>query len=145
MELTPAQSQIVRNNHRFRVVNCGRQFGKTTVAVEEMIACAISKDNLVICYVAPTFQQARDIAWTMLVKRLDPVLIKANETRLELTVKTQFGGESRIMLRGWESVETLRGQKFNFIVIDEVAMMRNFWPGWQEVIRPTLTHTLGSV
>ena len=145
MELTPAQSQIVRDSHRFRVVNCGRQFGKTTVAVEEMIASAVSKNDLVICYVAPTFQQARDIAWAMLVKRLEPVLIKANETRLELTVKTQFGKESRIILRGWESIETLRGQKFHFIVVDEVAMMRNFWTGWQEVLRPTLTHTQGQV
>jgi PBSX family phage terminase large subunit len=49
------------------------------------------------------------------------------------------------MLRGWEAVETLRGQKFDFVVIDEIASMRNFWLNWQEVIRPTLTDNKGDV
>ncbi len=52
-------------------------------------------------------------------------------------------GECLVALRGWESIETLRGQAFDFIVIDEVAMVRNFWSMWQEVIRPTLTDTKG--
>jgi PBSX family phage terminase large subunit len=49
------------------------------------------------------------------------------------------------LLRGWESVETLRGQRFDFVVIDEIASMRNFWLNWQEVIRPTLTDRKGEV
>ncbi len=53
--------------------------------------------------------------------------------------------ESIILLRGWESIETLRGQAFDFIVIDEIASMRNFWTSWNEVIRPTLTDTRGEV
>ncbi len=47
------------------------------------------------------------------------------------------------MLRGWEAIETLRGQSVDFIVLDEVAMYRNFWRTWQEVIRPTLTDRKG--
>lgn len=145
MQLTPAQSKIVSDTHRFRVVNCGRQFGKTTCAVQEMIACAISRNDLNIAYIATTYQQAHDIAWKTLVDALQPVLVKTNETKLELNVKTQFGGRSRIVLRGWESVETLRGQKFDFLVLDEVAMMTKFETGWMEVLRPTLTHTNGQV
>jgi phage terminase large subunit len=37
----------------------------------------------------------------------------------------------------------LRGQKFDLVVLDEVAMMRGFAGTWQEVIRPTLTDTKG--
>ena len=62
---------------------------------------------------------------------------------LEITIQTQKGGTSVIILRGWEAVETLRGQAFNLIVLDEVATMRNFWSGWQEVLRPTLTDARG--
>lgn len=143
MNLHPAQAQILSDKHRFRVVNCGRRFGKTTLAVEEIKCVALYK-NARIAYIAPTFQQARDIAWQMLVKELKPILTKpANETRLELEVKNSKGGVSHISLRGWEAIETLRGQYFDFIVIDEVASMRNFNIYWQEVVRPTLTDTKG--
>lgn len=143
MVLTPAQKEIARDTHRFRVVNIGRRGGKTTLAIEEMIGKAVAKKDRRIAYVAPTYQQARDIAWEGLKKRVRPIVKNINESRLEITVMTQEGGESLIVLRGWESIETLRGQRFDFIVIDEVAMMRNFWIGWQEVIRPTLSDTKG--
>ena len=141
MPLTPPQAEIAKDSHRFRVINCGRRFGKTTLAVEEIKAVALSKDAR-IAYIAPTYQQARDIAWQMLLKELGQVA-KVNESRLELSVPNLVGGTSLIQLRGWESIETLRGQYFDFIVIDEVASMRNFWLHWQEVVRPTLTDRIG--
>jgi len=145
MILTPAQSQIAKDEHRFRVVSCGRRFGKTYLSVLELIGVAVSGDDKRCCYIAPTYQQARDIAWNELCKMAEPVIINKNESRLELTVKTQHGGTSTISLRGWESVETLRGQFFDFIVIDEVSSMRYFETGWKEVIRPTLSDKQGSV
>ena len=143
MILTPAQSQIAQDRHRFRVVNCGRRFGKTTLAVLEMIAKAVYGDNRQICYIAPTYQQARDIAWQELKRLSLPAVNKVNESRLEVTLNTTKGGTSTIMLRGWESIETLRGQKFDFIVVDEIASMRNWQTNWEEVIRPTLTDVKG--
>lgn len=142
MELTKPQKEIVKDSHRFRVVNCGRRFGKTTFAIEEIIGMALSKEAK-IAYIAPTYQQARDIAWDQLKKRAEPIITNVNESRLELKVTTQHGGESTVVLRGWESIESLRGQHFDFLVIDEVASMRKFWIGWQEVLRPTLTDTRG--
>lgn len=144
MFLTKAQAEIAVDLHRFRVVRIGRRGGKTTLAVEEIKGKAIAKPSR-ICYIAPTYQQARDIAWELLKKQLLPIILIANESRLEIRVRTQQGGQSLIILRGWESIETLRGQAFDFIVIDEVAMMRGFWSNWQEVIRPTLTDTEGEV
>lgn len=143
MFLHPSQSLIAKDIHRFRVVNCGRRFGKTSLAVLEMVAKAIYGDNRQICYIAPTYQQARDIAWQELKKVCQPAIHKVNESRLEITLNTTKGGTSTIMLRGWESIETLRGQKFDFIVVDEIASMRNWQVNWQEVIRPTLTDVRG--
>lgn len=142
MILTESQNEIASDLHRFRVLNCGRRFGKTTLAVEEIKGKAIG-DEARIAYIAPTYQQARDIAWEQLKHELQGVIVSINESRLEIRTKTQHGGESLIVLRGWESIETLRGQQFDFVVIDEVASMRNFWLNWQEVIRPTLTDTKG--
>ncbi len=144
MELHPTQDQIASDTHRFRVLCCGRRWGKTTLAVEEIKGVALSK-NARIVYIAPTYQQARDIAWQMLIKELKPITKKVNESRLELEVLNTKGGTSQIALRGWEAIETLRGQFFDFIVIDEVASMRNFNVYWHEVVRPTLTDTKGQV
>lgn len=146
MILHRAQSQIAQARNRFRVVNCGRRFGKTLLSCWEMFAFAVSRNDGKVAYVAPTYQQARDIAWSELKKICQPVLAdQPNESRLEIKVKNKYGGTSLIALRGWESIETLRGQAFDFIVLDEVAMYRNFWIGWQEVIRPTLTDRKGEM
>lgn len=144
MKLTPTQAIIAKDRHRFRVINCGRRFGKTTLAVEEMKGRAIYKKSR-ITYIATTYQQARDIAWTILKDELGDMVLKVNESRLELIVRTINNEESIITLRGWESIETVKGLAFDFVVIDEIAMMKNFWLCWQEYLRPTLTDTRGDV
>ena len=140
--LHPNQKIVAKNQNRFKVLNCGRRWGKTTLAVEIMLMRSFAKP-VKIAYIAPTIQQARDIAFAMLKKELQPILKDTNESRLEFKVKTQDNEESLIFLRGWEAIETLRGQAFDFLILDEVASMRNFWIGWQEVLRPTLTDTKG--
>ena len=142
MFLTPSQISVVKDPHRFRVMRCGRRFGKTSLIAEEIKGMAISKPSR-ISYIANNYQQARDIMWEFLKKELRAAIIDTNEARLEIKVKTVKGGESLIVLRGWESVENLRGQAFDFLCLDEVAMMRNFWVNWQEVLRPTLTDRRG--
>lgn len=138
MQLTKAQAEIAVDLHRFRVLCCGRRFGKTTLAIDQIKGRA-SIPNSRIAYVAPTYQQSRDIAWDQLKNDCKQAAESINESRLEI----KLVNGSLIVLRGWESIETLRGQKFDLIVLDEVAMMRNFWLNWQEVIRPTLTDTRG--
>lgn len=141
MNLTLCQGIIAKDPHRFRVICSGRRFGKTTLACEEIKACAVHKAAR-IAYIAPTYQQARDIAWEQLKKEIEPIINDINESRLEMRVKS-LKGESIIFLRGWESIEGLRGQKFDLLILDEVAMMRNFWTNWREVLRPTLIDTNG--
>lgn len=145
MVLHPAQSRIATSRKRFRVVCCGRRFGKTSLSIYEMAGKAYAQKGRNICYIAPTYQQARDIAWVQLLEVCKPITVKINETRLEITVTTQDKGKSLIALRGWEAVETLRGQAFDFIVLDEVASMREWEDKWNTVIRPTLTDREGEV
>lgn len=136
--LTPAQAQIALDPHRFRVVCCGRRFGKTTLAIDQMKGrAAVPRSRIV--YIAPTHQQARDIAWEQLKNECRNASQNINETRLEI----KLVNGSFLALRGWEAIETLRGQRYDLIVLDEVAMMKYFWENWHEVIRPTLTDTKG--
>lgn len=138
MQLTKAQEVIARDMHRFRVLCCGRRFGKTTLAIDNIKARAVIPKSSV-CYIAPTYQQARDICWTQLKADCLQASDTINEARLEI----KLVNGSMIFLRGWEAIETLRGQHFDLIVLDEVASMRNFWSAWEEVLRPTLTDTKG--
>ena len=138
MTLHEGQKEIAMDGHRFRVVCCGRRWGKTFLSIDQMKACA-SIPNRRIAYIAPTYQQARDIAWAQLKKECEQAAQSINESRLEIVLVNG----SMIVLRGWENIETLRGQKYDFIVIDEIASMRNFEENWHEVIRPTLTDNKG--
>lgn len=136
--LTPKQIEVAEDATRFRVLAFGRGTGKTTLALEEGIGVAVAKANRRVAYFATTIQQARDIAWKKLKDRVEPILLSTNEARLEVVVRTQDGGTSEIVLRGWEAIETLRGQELDFIICDEVAFMRDFDNGWEKVLRPTL-------
>ena len=145
MRLTPAQSQILSDTHRFRVLVCGRKFGKTELAIEEILCVALSKRDKEIVYLATNFGEARDIAWSRMNRRYKSVVKgEPNKTILEMYLYSQDGGTSHLQLKGWESVETLRGREFDFIVLDETQNYKDFWMYWQEVLRPTLTPRRGS-
>ena len=74
----PCANVIAADTHRFRVLNCGRRFGKTSLAVEEIKGKALANPNR-IAYTSPTYQQARDIAWELLKKELRPIVVSVNE------------------------------------------------------------------
>jgi len=58
-----SQKKVAKSKARFKVLNCGRGWGKTQYAVEEAIHKAIAKKGRRVLYIAPTIQQARDISW----------------------------------------------------------------------------------
>ncbi len=147
MRLTPSQSTIAKDTHRFRVLNCGRRFGKTVLAIEEMVGVALAKKDRRVAYFAPTRDDAREITWSMLLKKVENITTYKNESLLQVKIMTQDGGESMIALYGWESVQERgkgRGLANDFIVCDEVSSYRNFWVGWDEVLSPTLIDRKGS-
>ncbi len=147
MKLTPAQAIIAKDFHRFRVLNCGRRFGKTILAIEEMVGVAIKAKDRRVAYFAPTRDDAREITWSMLLKKCENIITYKNESLLQIKIMTLDGGESMIALYGWESVQERgkgRGLANDFIVCDEVSSYRNFWVGWDEVLSPTLIDRKGS-
>jgi phage terminase large subunit len=63
--LTKPQHLISSSNKRFRVLISGRRFGKTYLAITEMMKYA-AIPNQRIWYVAPTFKMAKEIVWSSL-------------------------------------------------------------------------------
>lgn len=141
--LHPAQVKIAEDLHRFRILVCGRKFGKTTLGSEEISQNAYSGNNRRILYIAPTLEDARRLMWDRLNSKLRNIIKKKNDTRLELKIKTKDGGNSDIFLGSWEKVQDYRGDEFDLIVPDETQDYKEFWTGWHEALRPTLSPRKG--
>lgn len=139
MPLSPAQKEIVESPERFKVVIAGRRFGKTYLSIRELCRAARLPDRTV-WYVAPTYRQAKMIAFRALKRRLLELrwVSKINET--ELTFELKNG--STISLKGADNYDSLRGIGLDYLVIDEFA---DIVPeAWYETLRPTLSDREGS-
>jgi len=131
------QKILHEDNHRFRVMVCGRRFGKTIFAVNELIKKAIMKAGN-YWYVAPFYGQAKDIAWLMFKKyAVADIVTKFNEA--ELTI--YFKNGSVVKLKGADKPDSLRGVGLNGVILDEFADFRK--NVWDLVLRPTLSDNLG--
>jgi phage terminase large subunit len=117
-----------------------RRAGKTVACINELIKRAIQCEDSDgrFAYLAPLYNQAKDVAWEYLKKFAAPVLAGLpNESELRVDL---FNG-SRIRLYGADNPDRLRGGYFHGIVLDEYADMR---PSvWGEVIRPALADKQG--
>lgn len=123
---------------------CGRKLGKTTLAAEEIIGCAIAKANRRVLYIAPTLGDARKLMWDRIIQKLAGAFVSSNDNRHEIIVRTQDKGQSVIFMGSWEVADSYRGDEFDFIIFDEIQDYRQFWEKWREAMRPTLTPRKGA-
>jgi len=139
MPLSLPQLTIANDPHRFRVAVCGRRFGKTHIATRELARFA-REPQREVWYLAPTYRQAKLIAWRKLKARLLDLrwVAKVNESELTITLKNQ----SVISLKGADNADSLRGIGLDFLVMDEFAMIDP--EAWYEVLRPALADRQGS-
>lgn len=139
VDLSGPQADVFESDARFRVLIAGRRFGKTHLGVAELAGAAGEIPEALCWYVAPTYRQAKTIAWKQL-KRMVPrgQMAKApNET--ELTVELLNG--SQISLKGADKADSLRGPGVDFLVLDEFAQIDP--ESWDAVFRPMLADRLG--
>lgn len=89
-------------------------------------------------YVAPTYRQAKQIAWRKLKEIARPYIVgKPNET--DLSLELTVGG--RVALRGADNYDSLRGSGLDGLILDEYADIAP--EAWTEVLRPSLSDKLG--
>ena len=138
MQLSAPQSSISSSESRFRIAACGRRFGKSWLAMNEMAKFARYPDQKILA-VAPTYKQCKNIWWNDLKGMLleKNWVKKINESELTITLINS----STITLRSSENYDALRGGKYNFIVLDEFADMNP--DAWFQVLRPTLSDMQG--
>jgi len=137
VELHPAQLSIFNSKARFKVVAAGRRFGKSRLAAWILLIKALQSDSKDVFYIGPTFQQAKDIMWSMLKELGQDIIVDAYENTARLTL---VNGR-KIFLKGSDRPDTLRGVGLAYVVLDEYASMK---PNvWEQIIRPTLADVKG--
>jgi hypothetical protein len=124
---------------RFAVVVAHRRMGKTVSAINHLIKSAIQcqKPNPRFAYIAPTYGQAKRVAWDYLQQYTRPLGATYNVSEL----RADFWGR-RISLYGSDNPDSLRGQYFDMVVIDEVGDQNP--KIWNEIVRPALADRLGN-
>ena len=123
---------------RFAVVVAHRRFGKTVAALNHLIREAVLNKNEAprYAYIAPTYGQAKRVAWDYLVKYTEPLGGTNNISEL----RVDFWGR-RIQLYGSDNPDSLRGQYFDGIIIDEVGDQNP--KIWTDICRPALVDRQG--
>jgi len=137
LRLKAPQWKVFNCDSRFRILVAGRRFGKTYLALVELCRSAWAPGRLV-WYVAPTYKQAKRIAWNPLKQMTRRYWAsKPNETDLRIDLTT--GGT--ICLRGADNYDSLRGNGLDFLILDEYASIAP--KAWTEVLRPSLADRQG--
>jgi phage terminase large subunit len=125
---------------RFACLVAHRRAGKTVACINDLIKQALtcSRDEPRFAYIAPLYNQAKDVAWNYLKRFAYPVLASPpNESELRVDL---LNG-ARIRLYGADNPDRLRGLYLDGVVLDEYADMH---PGvWSEVLRPALADRQG--
>ena len=137
IDLHPAQLKIFHSDKRFKIVAAGRRFGKSYLSAWLLLIKAIQSESKDVFYVAPTFQQAKDIMWELLKDLGRDLIAQAHENTAVLTL---INGR-KIYLKGSDRPETLRGVGLSYVVLDEYASMKPVV--WEQIIRPTLADVKG--
>ncbi|HJD97254.1 terminase large subunit domain-containing protein [Mailhella massiliensis] len=140
VKLRPLQQKALEELDRrsFGVLICHRRFGKTVLAVARLCRNAAQGGaSYRGAYIAPTYRQAKDVAWDYLKKIALAAGARVNESEL----RADFQNGARIRLYGAENPDALRGLNLCDVVFDEVAQMP--YAMWSEIVLPMLLATHG--
>lgn len=125
---------------RFACLVCHRRAGKTIACIHELQRAALRTPNGRFAYIAPTYTQAKSVAWDYLREAAGPIFplgAKANASEL----KVDYPNGSQVRLFGADNYDALRGMRFDGVVLDEYA---DFDPrAYPEVISPALADSRG--
>ena len=137
IRLKPPQARVAVSPHRFRALVAGRRFGKSYLANFELLRAARKRGQRAM-YLAPTHAQAKRICWVAL-KDLTRPFWASRPSETDLRIEIKDGGS--IVVRGADAYDSLRGEGFDLVVLDEYATMAP--EVWTEVVRPSLADRLG--
>lgn len=127
------QQKILESDKRFRVIMCGRRFGKSELS--QILGVSYAVKGLQVAYITPTYGLAK-VFFGRLTESLP---FPKNKSDL----KIDFSNGGQIEFFTGERLDNLRGRKFHLVIIDEASFIPDLENGWNNSIRPTLTDYKG--
>ncbi len=129
-------------SERFSCIVAHRRAGKTVACINELIKGALTctQKNPRFAYIAPHYNQAKDVAWEYVKEYAAPVINHYNITPNESELRVDLPNGGRVRLYGAENYDRLRGLYFDGVILDEYATMD---PRIWEVVRPALSDRKG--
>lgn len=135
--LHPGQRLIADSAARFKLLCCGRKWGKTDFAAQ-ILKIALDRGWLTAS-LAPKYKMTRAI-WEYLYPRL-PADSKVNQS--SISARLTNGGQ----YTGWSlestAADSIRPFEYDLLVIDEAAYIPGLAQKWGEILLPTLSKRRG--
>ena len=137
--LHPAQEVIRASKARYRVLACGRRFGKTLVITDEGVEMlALGKR---VGYFNLSYGQGKEV-WEDFKRLAKPITSHKDESARR--IETITGGVLEMWsLDNEETAKNSRGRKYDLVIIDEAAFIPILLSVWDKVIQPMLMDTQG--
>jgi len=120
------------SSHKFGVVSCGRQFGKSLLGQNIMLYWLLKTKNQKGAWISPIYNQAKKI-FQELSDAANQLIVHSNKADLTMTLVNG----STLQFLSAERYDSIRGFSFNYIVVDEAAFIRE--EAMNEAIYPTLS------
>ena len=126
------QRAVLESDARFKVLMCGRRWGKSLISKNISITEALA--GRITGYVTPNYHLAK-VFFDDIAKIIPSEIAQANKS--DLTFKFVTGGEIRFFTG--ERLDNFRGLRLHNVIIDEAAYIPYLQDAWNNAIRPTLT------
>lgn len=139
LELKRPRLEIIRHPARFKVLACGRRWGKTHLAVIWLLSGDLHPERQ-RWYISPTYRQSKLVAWPVL-KHYARLFALEGATFSEVDLSMTLPNGFTLALKGADNADSLRGVGLERVVPDEYAFMKA--NVWGEVIRPMLSDYMG--
>jgi hypothetical protein len=123
---------INNDPYKYYVLNIGRQFGKSLLAQNQVLFWGLNVKNAKIGWVSPIYRQAKKVFQDIEIAFANSKFIKTNASDLEIKLPTN----SIIKFFSAERYDNIRGETFDYLVIDEFAFIDE--NAWTEVLRATV-------
>lgn len=122
---------INHEKYKYYILNIGRQFGKTMLGINQMLYWAINHKGCNIAWVTPIYKQSKKVFDEMEKVTKTSGLFEYN--RSDLTIS---GFNSQIQFFSGERPDNIRGNTFDYLIVDEMAFTRPEL--WSEVLSATV-------
>jgi len=130
------QLEVIENfansDHKFGIVSCGRQFGKSLLASNLLLYWLLESKGSKGGWVSPIYSQAKKV-YKEIVTACHEIISSHNGSDLIIN----FVNGSSIQFLSAERYDSIRGFSFHYCVIDEAAYVKE--EALNEAILPTLT------